>query len=142
MRSEFLSDHPGHPLGPGMPTGTPLRREVFHQPTQIWRGESHLMAWERIVRGDPCAYCGEVIHYNQGAEDFMLGAGTADHIEPKTLPVRGLGGAYSWMNLTGACSRCNGSKARKPLLLFMWERAPRRRRRMSASYPTKEARAA
>lgn len=115
----FLSDHPGHPLGPGMPMGSPLRMEVFQQSLQIWRGESHLMAWERIMRGDPCAYCGSM-----GVHGF--GARTADHIEPKRplpgKPTRGLGGAHSWMNLTGACESCNGAKARKSLLRFLLQR--------------------
>lgn len=123
----FLSDHPGHPLGPGMPLGRALREEVFDPARQMWRGESHLMAWERITRGDPCAYCGEMIHYSQREKAWMLGAGTVDHIEPKTLPVHGLGGAHSWLNLTAACGACNGAKGRKDLLHFLRVRAMSRK---------------
>lgn len=103
----YLSDHPGNPLGPGMPLGSPFRREVWHEPSQMWRGESHLMAWERIVRWDPCSYCGRSY------------AGTVDHIEPKTLPVRGISPAFSWANLAAACESCNGCKGRKSLLTFL-----------------------
>jgi 5-methylcytosine-specific restriction endonuclease McrA len=86
--------------------GRTLREEVFHEPTQAWRGESHLMAWERIIRADPCSYC--------GAE-----AGTIDHVEPRSRPVRGLGGAHSWANVVAACESCNGRKATRSLLTFL-----------------------
>lgn len=94
------------------------------------------MAWERICRGDPCAYCGQVIHHNQATGKPMLGAGTVDHIEPKTLRVRGLGGAYSWLNCAGACESCNNAKGRKSLLRFLTIRAiaaPRRARAIRES---------
>jgi hypothetical protein len=125
----YLSEHPGHPLGPGMPLGRSLRIDVplfdgADPPVwpQNYRGESHRMAWERIIRADPCAYCGRP-------------AGTVDHIEPRNpLRVcRGLGGVYSWMNFTAACESCNGRKKDLPLLLFLRLRAPVMIRR-----PTKE----
>lgn len=104
---DFLRDDPGSPLGVGMPSGSPLRLD----------GESHLEAWARIVRTDPCALCGEA-------------AGSLDHIEPRSLPTRGLGSAHSWLNYAGMCDRCNGGKGAKGLLDFMARRrgTPGRRR--------------
>lgn len=96
----FVRDDPGNPLGVRMPMGSPLRED----------GESHLEAWARIVRMDPCAFCGEV------------GVGTLDHIEPRSRSARGLGGSHSWLNYAGACERCNGSKRDLPLLVFMARR--------------------
>lgn len=110
----FLEDHPGHPLGAGYPTGATLRIEFFHEASQTWRGESHLQAWERRVRLDPCSYCGAPY------------SGTVDHIEPKSWPARGIGSAHSWINLTGACESCNQSKDRKPLLLWLRDRQRRK----------------
>lgn len=103
----WRSDHPGNPLGRGYPLGAPLRLD----------GESHLAAWMRISRGDPCAYCGQSF------------AGTADHIEPKSQPVRGFGGAHCWLNITGACADCNGRKGARPMLRFLTNRALSRPRR-------------
>ena len=113
----YLSDHPGNPLGKGMPMGRTLRLDdVWMADRQVWRGESHLQAWERIIRLDPCSFCGR-----EGM--------TIDHIEPRSLPVRGLGTAHSWFNVTSACERCNGRKRALPLLRFLAVRAisaPRR----------------
>lgn len=95
----YLDDHGGHPLGRGMPLGAPFRAD----------GESHRDGWMGVVRRDPCAFCGEA-------------GGTVDHIEPKTLPVRGLGGAHCWLNFTGACLSCNGSKARVSMLEMLYRR--------------------
>jgi hypothetical protein len=90
----WLADQPGHPLGVGVPLGATLRMD----------GESHSNAWRRILRSDPCAYCGAPI------------SGTVDHVEPRHTRRNGV---ERWINLVGACSRCNGSKAAKPLLLFL-----------------------
>lgn len=98
----FLRDDPGTPLStvwPNMPSGSPLRLD----------GESHLGAWARIVRTDPCALCGEA-------------AGSLDHIEPRSLPTRGIGSAHSWLNYAGMCDRCNGGKGARGLLDFMARR--------------------
>lgn len=96
----FARDEPGYPLGPGMPLGGTLRRD----------GESHRMAWMRVLRQDPCAFCGK------------LGDGTVDHIEPQSKPVRGIGGAHTWANFTGACASCNNRKQNVSLLAFMGRR--------------------
>lgn len=96
----FFSAHPGHPLGPGYPTGRTLRRD----------GETHRDAWKRILRDDPCAYC--------GGEST-----TIDHIVPARGTQRpGLGGLHSWTNYTGACERCNWSKADVPLIDWLLRR--------------------
>ena len=89
-----------------MPMGRSWRIEVFHEPTQMWRGESHLMAWERILRYDPCAFCGAA-------------GGTVDHIIPRCL---GLPLTNSWTNIVGSCQRCNERKSAKALLAFLWAR--------------------
>jgi len=137
----YLSDHPGHPLGRGMPMGRSMRIEVFHEPTQMWRGESHSMWWQRVLRADPCSFCGEVIHYSFRADEWRHGAGTVDHVEPKSQPIRGIGGAHAWTNLAGACSDCNGSKSDKPLLMFLHQHRDRvaARERRLALVPTEEA---
>lgn len=105
-RRRYYSDHPGHPLGRGMPMGRTFRLDVWHEPSQSWRGESHLMAWERRLRFDICAYCG-----GEG--------GTVDHLVPKRL---GRSQTHSWTNLVGACSRCNERKGARSLLHFLWLR--------------------
>lgn len=109
-------DDPGHPLGVGMPTGETLRED----------GESHRQAWMRITRMDICAYCGERL-FTFPCSGFP--SGSCDHIEPQTPTVkaRGLGGAHSWLNYTGACQRCNGSKGDDPLLAFLYMRRWNRR---------------
>lgn len=94
----WLDSDPGHPLGRGYPGGSPLRED----------GESHRAAWMRLVRSDPCAYC-----------DAPGPAGTLDHVEPRSRHARFPGGAHCWINYTGACARCNTSKADKSLLLFL-----------------------
>lgn len=116
---QFTEDHPGHPLGVAMPTGSTLRED----------GESHREAWMRILRADPCVYCGEMVHYNQQTEQWGLGGGTVDHVVPRdptvlTTRTCAIGqplfsSKWSWINLAGACERCNGSKASRPLLWFM-----------------------
>lgn len=95
---------PGSPLGVGMPSGTTLRED----------GETHLEAWQRILRADPCAVCERPV------------SGTVDHVEPKSR-----GGRYRmrWTNLVGMCETCNGSKSDRPLLLWLASRrgqAPKR----------------
>ncbi len=93
---DFLRDDAGTPLGPGMPSGRPLRLD----------GERHYDAWLRLLRSDPCAYCGRA-------------GGTVDHVEPRSRRPRGLGSAHGWGNVVGACGRCNGAKRDRPLLVFL-----------------------
>jgi 5-methylcytosine-specific restriction endonuclease McrA len=102
---DFLRDDAGTPLGPGMPSGRPLRLD----------GERHYDAWLRLLRADPCAYCGRA-------------GGTVDHVEPRSRPARGLGSVHGWGNVVGACGRCNGAKRDRPLLAFLLSR-PRTLRR-------------
>ena len=96
---DYLSDHPGHPLGRGMPTGGTLRDD----------GQSHRQAWASIVRRDVCSFCAGP-------------AGTVDHIEPQAHSARGLGGSHSWLNFTAACERCNTGKADHSLLEWLYRR--------------------
>lgn len=103
----FLRDDAGSPLGPGMPSGSPLRVD----------GESHYDAWLALARRDPCAYCADA-----GS------AGTVDHVEPRSRAARGLGTPHGWINTVGACVRCNGAKRDLGLLIFLylrrWSGAP------------------
>jgi 5-methylcytosine-specific restriction endonuclease McrA len=100
----FRADHPGTPLGKGYPSGSTLRMD----------GESHRQAWMRLLRADPCAYCG------------ALPSGTVDHIVAKSEPSRVLYGRNSWLNLTGCCPACNTNKATRSLLTFLHKRAANR----------------
>lgn len=81
--------------------GAFIRRDRLsgYEPTQ----DDILFA--EILRFDPCSYCGK-------------SGGTVDHI----VPIVG-GGSGEWMNLTGACSRCNASKGPRSLLTHLARRA-------------------
>ena len=57
--------------------------------------------WKRILRADPCAYCGS-------------GSKQIDHIVPRSA-----GGWNNWENTTGACIRCNQAKSYTGLLQYM-----------------------
>lgn len=95
--SDWDRSDAGYPLGRGYPPGAPLRDD----------SESHRQAWMRILRGDPCAYCGSPT------------SGTVDHISP----VSGRGhDRHKWHNYTGSCETCNGSKANVPLLEWLARR--------------------
>lgn len=75
---------------------------------------SSVMTFSKILRSDPCSYCGKP-------------GGTVDHIDP-----RASGGTNSWTNRTGACSRCNNSKGAKSLLFHLLARGADRE--VSAAY--------
>jgi 5-methylcytosine-specific restriction endonuclease McrA len=94
LLTTYLEDQPGNALGSGMPLGSSLRMD----------GESHAAAWKRVLRSDPCVYCGE------------LTSTTIDHIHPRSQ--RRIG-TERWVNWAGACPRCNHAKRDTPLLLFM-----------------------
>lgn len=53
--------------------------------------------WRRVVKADPCSYCGQV-------------GGTIDHIDVR---VADRNDPTNW---TGACLRCNAAKKELPLL--------------------------
>ena len=57
--------------------------------------------YRRVLRRDPCAYC--------GAPSVQL-----DHVEPKAH-----GGSDDSENRAGACASCNGRKQDVPLLFWM-----------------------
>ncbi len=105
----YRSDHPGHPLGPGAPLGVTLRLD----------GESHRQAWMRLLRADPCAYCGRSL------AELPVEQRTVDHIVPQDplASTPALGGKYSWLNLTASCSACNGSKGNQSVITFLRLRA-------------------
>lgn len=60
--------------------------------------------YARVLRGDPCCYCGDPMEH-------------VDHIEPIAR-----GGSGAWDNLTAACAACNQRKNARPLLVFMLDR--------------------
>lgn len=96
---EFLRDDGGTPLGRGYPSGRPLRRD----------GERHYDAWLRMLRADPCSYCGGP-------------GGTVDHVEPRARAARGIGSVHGWTNTVGACAPCNGRKSDRALLVWLARR--------------------
>ena len=98
---DFLRDDGGSPLGPGMPSGGPLRAD----------GQSHYEAWQALLRRDPCSYCGAA-----------GGCGTVDHVDPRSRSARGIGTVHGWINTVGACARCNGAKRDLGLLTFLHRR--------------------
>lgn len=106
------TDHPGNPLGVGMPSGEPLRVD----------GESHREAWKRILRGDPCAYCGRRMFPCA----FNPDGRTVDHIIPHTKARPNEG--HAWLNYTGSCVSCNTSKKDTHLLMWLARRGVLRRR--------------
>jgi 5-methylcytosine-specific restriction endonuclease McrA len=57
--------------------------------------------YARILRGDPCVYCG-------------ARASDIDHIDAISR-----GGAHAWDNLTAACHGCNVSKYSELLLALL-----------------------
>jgi hypothetical protein len=100
-----------------MPMGATLRED----------GESHRQAWMRMLRYDPCAYCGRVPEIIEELFDGQLRyrvTGTVDHIIPKSItdPHRYAGGAHCWANYTGCCPNCNSTKSDKHMLLFLASR--------------------
>lgn len=105
----FDREDPGHPLGRGMPPGRTMRKD----------GETHRQAWMRVVRADPCAYCGRLPRDTAVAPGVQPPCGTVDHIEPQSRPCRGIGGVHTWLNFTGACGRCNSRKGANSLLMFL-----------------------
>lgn len=111
--TSFERDDPGHPLGKGMPTGAGFRRD----------GETHRQAWMRVVRMDPCSYCGAPPGMTLEDTGVLRLSLTTDHIEPQNgPPARGIGGAHSWLNYTSACESCNGRKSNHSLLDALYRR--------------------
>lgn len=74
--------------------------------SQRFRGTDSLAwAFELVLTGDPCSYCGQ----------FTPGARMQpDHIDPWAG-----GGTHGYMNLTAACRECNSAKCSTPLLMFL-----------------------
>lgn len=77
-------------------------------PTRSRVSEVTVGALYKVIRRDPCAYCGGP-------------AAHLDHIVP-----RASGGPNHWANYTAACATCNASKSNKSLLMFLgWRSAAR-----------------
>lgn len=60
--------------------------------------------YKRMLRRDPCSYCGTPGVYVE-----------LDHIQP-----RARGGANRWWNYTAACGGCNVLKFDDPMLYWLW----------------------
>jgi 5-methylcytosine-specific restriction endonuclease McrA len=74
----------------------------------------------RVVRADPCAYCGRLPRKTLEPDTVTCAPlGTLDHIDPQSQRPRGLGGNHSWTNYAGACANCNQKKGSKSLLNFL-----------------------
>lgn len=73
--------------------GTPSRAREGHGSSDPF--------WERVLRRDPCAYCGGVSQ-------------AIDHIVPVASD-----GPNGWHNYTASCTACNRRKSNKPLLIFL-----------------------
>lgn len=84
------------------------RRRDKHQATNRARERSLTplgpsgLAYEQILRRDPCSYCGVVMKQQ------------IDHIVPVVAS-----GENAWTNLTAACAGCNRAKSATPLLVFL-----------------------
>lgn len=85
-----------------------VRRESRHRNGLLRRAADEsvidrraLKEWIRIIRSDPCSYCGRR-------------ADTVDHIEPVYR-----GGSGDPRNLAPACRACNSKKKTMPLLWFL-----------------------
>ena len=91
-------------------TSSSSRLAVFTGPLATRVGYDKLgnmrRSWRRVLRHDPCAYCGD-----------NTAAMTVDHIEPLSK-----GGINRRENIVGSCRSCNASKDSKSLLLFLLER--------------------
>jgi 5-methylcytosine-specific restriction endonuclease McrA len=68
------------------------------------RGDRDVTYYGRIVKRDPCSYCGGP-------------GGTKDHILPRGTARKS---RHVADNLTGACLSCNGAKADTDLLGFLF----------------------
>ena len=68
---------------------------------------SEARGYARLLLLDPCCYCGA-----------QASRPSIDHIVPLSR-----GGTSAWDNLTAACSACNSSKGRLPLLLHLYRRS-------------------
>ena len=68
----------------------------------------------KILRRDPCAYCGEYQVYPSKHKKAGIIHATLDHIHPK-----GRGGKNTWENYAPACTRCNNRKRDNSLLGFL-----------------------
>lgn len=68
----------------------------------------------KLLRRDPCVFCGK--HYKYPQKHKKAGAihNTIDHIHPVAR-----GGGNHWMNYTSACPNCNTYKSDNSLLGYL-----------------------
>ncbi len=74
----------------------------FNKATRRIGSTNESMEFASILLNDPCSYCG-------GKRSRVI-----DHIHPISK-----GGDSHWLNLTGSCDFCNGSKHDKNVLQFL-----------------------
>ena len=80
-------------------------------------GGRSAMEYVKILRNDPCVYCGEPTE-------------NVEHILPRSLckfpefrVCLSVGsGQDGWPNLAGACAKCNQERRSKGLLVYLMER--------------------
>lgn len=65
----------------------------------------------KILRRDPCVFCGEYYKLPKDHKKAGLIRNTVDHIHPKSK-----GGWNHWLNYAAACPRCNTHKGDNSLL--------------------------
>lgn len=80
-------------------------RENPLPPPEAIAPQTDFRGYGRVLRADPCAFCGET-------------AGTLDHIRSQSAE----NGPTHWTNLTGACPACNLDKGADTLLGFLLRR--------------------
>jgi 5-methylcytosine-specific restriction endonuclease McrA len=80
-----------------------MARQIYHRTGKVVaRLGQETADWLRIIRKDPCSYCGSY-------ENPQF-----DHVVPITAH-----GGLGWENLAAACKSCNSSKQARPLLLWL-----------------------
>lgn len=79
-----------------------LYLEDFFQTLLLY---GHRTAWPKIVKRDPCIYCGNIPKPLDRSRE---------HIIPQSL-----GGENTWDNVVGACQKCNQSRDKVPFVIYL-----------------------
>lgn len=90
-------------LNPDKASAHTLRKNHRRRGAEL---DAEARAYARILRRDPCCYCGARIERPE-----------IDHITPISA-----GGRGNWDNLTSACKACNQAKSGRTLLDYLLER--------------------
>jgi hypothetical protein len=88
-----------------MPEPVTQAQAVF-QNALAGRMQTAFYNWDRIVKTDPCSYCGRPGVYN-----------TFEHVKPKSQ-----GGTRHFTNAASACRDCQLARGNAPLLAFLLAR--------------------